>query len=121
MLINIVQSNVSFNGFISAGFAGTSLDAPYLIPGHDAISKNPNAMALTLLGLQMSMSFNHKFSAVAQLVANGDNKNGKLPKAAIKNQAKTQGFLAISRFPPNHATLEHPYRTTQHLKLIKLR
>ena len=72
-------SRIHVNGFLSAGVAKTNTTANYNIPDHGSINNNINYTANSLVGLQIIGDITRQFSAVVQLVANGDNTNGNQP------------------------------------------
>lgn len=69
-------SRIKFNGFMSAGFAKSTSASKYSVPGHGQVNHKPNFSLLSLAGLQAQAKINSQFTAIMQLVMDGDNTNG---------------------------------------------
>ncbi|WP_440615204.1 hypothetical protein [Cysteiniphilum sp. 6C5] len=73
---NLGQVGVDISGFASTGMTTSTSSTPYAMPGHGTIDNHPNFATPSLLGLQLSADLGSGFSAVGQVVANGDSTNG---------------------------------------------
>lgn len=74
-----LKSRIHIYGFASAGIAKTDTSANYNIPQQGAINQELNYMANSIIGVQATVDITKTFSAVVQLVANGNDINGNKP------------------------------------------
>ena len=74
---NQPNSRIHLNGFLSAGVMSTDNKALYLVQDHGLVNNEANFTNNSLIGLQFGFFITPKLSAITQLVASGDNSNGK--------------------------------------------
>lgn len=98
------EATIKLNGFISAGVSQTNTGIDYNIPEYGSINSDWNFSANSLIGLQLIAALGHQWSAVTQIVGNGDDRNGhsafspEVEWAFIKYRVNNNWQTRVGRF-----------------------
>jgi hypothetical protein len=80
-----MMNRFHLHGFLSTGFSMSNVPEKYTVQGHGNINNKANFNTPTLVGLQLGVDITQKLSLVTQLVADGDDTDGKTPYTPTLN------------------------------------